>query len=308
MPSRPRRNFRTAAFMRLASLAPLVPDGLSLGIRPLTSTLLRAVPGPRAQVRANMALALGPDGFGSQHVRAYYDHLADMVALSTIIFRSGSAKMDFDRFIDEEPESRRIVMDALSLGKGAILAVPHLIGNDIMAARINREVPITALVRQSPDAEYEALKQRYYRQVGLEIAQRPRKGAKLEGLQEMMSAVRVLRKNRVLSITPDLLRAPGTGVPVRLFNRVAEIPAGPFFLSARTGSPIIPAFFHHQDGKYRLRSLPTINVSGEGDVEKHIAEAAQQWTGHFEAFLRKHPDMWQFWLDKRWSQWLRQPA
>jgi lauroyl/myristoyl acyltransferase len=124
----------------------------------------------------------------------------------------------------------------------------------------------------------------------------------------MMSALRVLRKNRALTITPDLLRAPGTGVPVRLFGRSAEIPAGPFFLAARTGAPLLPAFFHYEDGRYRLWGHPPMEVPPMDAGEHVVLEAAQAWTDLFEAFVREHPDMWQFWLDKRWTQWLEGPG
>ena len=39
-----------------------------------------------------------------------------------------------------------------------------------------------------------------------------------------------------------------------------------------------------------------------------IAGAAQEWADRFERFVRAHPDMWQFWLDKRWRRWLASPA
>jgi lauroyl/myristoyl acyltransferase len=45
-----------------------------------------------------------------------------------------------------------------------------------------------------------------------------------------------------------------------------------------------------------------------GDRDRDIAVAAQEWAGRFERFVRAHPDMWQFWLDKRWRRWLTAAA
>ncbi|HEU4754197.1 MAG TPA: lysophospholipid acyltransferase family protein, partial [Armatimonadota bacterium] len=124
---------------------------------------------------------------------------------------------------------------------------------------------------------------------------------------EMTAALRALRKNRVLALTPDLLQKPGRGIPVRLFGRQAELPAGPFFLATRTGAPLLPSFFHREAGRYRLWTHEPLSASGE-DHDAAMREMAQRWAALFEAFVREHPDMWQFWLDKRWSAWLTRPG
>ena len=58
----------------------------------------------------------------------------------------------------------------------------------------------------------------------------------------MAAALRALRRNHVLAMTPDLVQRPGTGVPVTLFGRMVELPAGAFFLAVRTGAPLLPSF------------------------------------------------------------------
>ena len=37
-----------------------------------------------------------------------------------------------------------------------------------------------------------------------------------------------------------------------------------------------------------------------------VREGMQEWCRRFERFLRHHPDMWLFWLDRRWGRWIEQ--
>jgi lauroyl/myristoyl acyltransferase len=251
-----------------------------------------------------MSAALGP-GERSADVRAYFRHLADLLAFSAIVYRRGILSSELKQEWVHDPVSRERYLAALSGGKGALMVCPHLIGHEIMAGSTTTELPITVLVRKSPDPEYEAIKQRWYAATGVEVVYRPDKNSPLHGLAEMTTALRALRKNRVLAMTPDLLQKPGTGVPVTLFGRTAELPAGPFFLAARTGAPLMPSFFHKEGDSYRLWTHEPMRLEAGDSLEAAIAEGAQRWAGLFEAFVREHPDMWQFWLDKRWSRWLR---
>jgi KDO2-lipid IV(A) lauroyltransferase len=254
-----------------------------------------------------MAGALGADGYEPAHVRDYFRHLADMIAFSMAVYRSGIAGAGLEGQWIRDPLSRRYYDQAMAGGKGALLVGPHLIGHEVMVgATTIAGLPVTVLARKAPDPEYEALKQRWYAAIGVEVVHRPHRDAKFQGLGEMTAALRVLRKNRVLALTPDLLQKPGTGIPVRLFGRTADLPAGAFFLAARTGAPLLPSFFHREGGRYRLWAHAPLHADPDGDRDAAITALAQEWATLFEEFIRAHPDMWQFWLDKRWSRWLRE--
>jgi len=93
-------------------------------------------------------------------------------------------------------------------------------------------------------------------------------------------------------------------VLVRLFGREVHIPAGPFFLASRSDAPAMPAFCHWEAGRYHRWAGPRLEAPEGADRDRAVQELAQQWAGLFESFVREHPDMWQFWLDKRWARWL----
>jgi KDO2-lipid IV(A) lauroyltransferase len=254
-----------------------------------------------------MTAGLGPGGFTEQHVRDYFRHLADLLAFTIVIRRSGVGDPALRKEWVHDPETRQRFIEALDSGKGVLMVGPHLTGMEIMVATAARERPLAVLARKSPDAEYEAIKQRWYDRLGVEVIHRPSKESKFAGLSEMTAVVRALKGGRILALTPDLVQKPGTGVPVRFLGRTVELPAGPFFLAVRTGAPLMPSFFHREDGHYRLWSHPPIAVEEGPDREATIAAVAQRWTDHFDAFVREHPDMWHFWLDKRWERWLLEP-
>jgi KDO2-lipid IV(A) lauroyltransferase len=255
-----------------------------------------------------MAAALGPDGYEERHVRDYFRHLADLAAFTAAVYRSGVRGAGLEGQWVHDEVSKGLYQELLAGGKGLVMVCPHLIGHEIMVGTAPQEVPVTVLVRKSPDPEYEAIKQHWYRSLGVEVAYRPQKGSQLQGLAEMTTALRVLRKNRVLGITPDLVQKPGTGVPVTLFGRTVDLPAGAFFLAARTGAPLLPTFFHKEGDRYRLWAHPALYGDRSTDRDAAVAELAQRWATLFEEFVRAHPDMWQFWLDKRWFKWLTAPA
>src|SRR5207253_11154199 len=116
-------------------------------------------------------------------------------------------------------------------------------------------------------------------------------------MREMAAALNALRNNRILAITPDLLQTPKKGVRVRFFGREAYLPAGPAFLASRTGAPLVPCFFWKEAGRYRMSCEEPIEVPARAD-EAGLTAVMQEWCRMFEGFLRAHPDMWLFWLDK----------
>jgi lauroyl/myristoyl acyltransferase len=251
-----------------------------------------------------MVAALGPAGYTRADVDAYFRHLSDLALFSVAAFRSGLQGAGLERYWGDPSPALDPYHRALERGRGALMVCPHLIGHELLAGAAAAKLPVTVLVRRSADPRYEALKSRWYAALGLEVVHRPWRSPDDGGLAEMTAAVRALRANRVLALTPDLVRRPGTGVNVRLFGRDVELPAGAFYLAVRVGAPLLCSFFHEERGRYLARTDEPMAIEPRGDRDRDVAALAQEWTGRFERFARAHPDMWQFWLDKRWRRWL----
>jgi KDO2-lipid IV(A) lauroyltransferase len=251
-----------------------------------------------------MAVVLGGEAaVPPDAVRRYFAHVSDLVAFSLLTWRRGFAASGLPRqFFGDE--SGAIMRAAVAAGRGTLMVTPHLVCHELGSAWVNLHVgPVTAIIRHASDPRHEERKVAWYRQTGAEIIYRPTRGENSE-VRELAAAVAALRQNRILGITPDLLQDPGRGVEVALFGRIARLPAGPAYLARRTGAAFVPSFFWKEDYRYRLACEEPIEVSGHGDTEHAVQEGMQAWARRFEAFVRRHPDMWLFWLDKRWGRWL----
>lgn len=293
------RTLRAALAPPLLGALRVVPPGLLVRSRPLLAGVLRRSP-LRSRVENSMAAALGAGGFERRHVDAYFRHLADLVCFSLIAVRRSVRAPALRERWQVMPELGDQIDAALAAGRGALVVGAHMVTHELATGSAAHRWPIATVVRRSPDARYEALKLRWYAALGVGVVHSP---GKSQALGEMTAVLRTLRRNHVLAITPDLLQKRGTGVPVRIFGREAELPAGAFFLAARTGAPLIPTYMH-EEGGYQLWARPVLAADGKADREAAVADLAQRWAALFEEFLRAHPDMWQFWLDKRWSNWL----
>ena len=305
MSTRPKRSPRAVLLPPLIRLAETVPAPMVRRMRGPVAALLSRVPGWHNRVATNMRAALGEERYRPEHIRRYFDHLGELFCNAALVYRYGIAGAGLGSRWTADNRSETLFRAAAAQGKGAVMVCPHLIGHEIMAGIVAHELPVTALVRKSPDEAYEALKQRWYAALEVEVCYRPTGNSAVQGMAELTAALRPLRKGRILALTPDLLQRSGTGIPVRLFGRKAELPAGPFFLAARTGAPFFPSFFVEEEGGYRLYTHEPLEFPPEMEREAALAAAAQQWAELFEEYVREHPDMWQFWLDTKWTRWLQ---
>ncbi len=299
-----RRSLRARLLPPLIAAVEHLPLPMVSAMRPATALALSLVPGWRDRVRRGMGAALGPENVPRGAVDRYFRRLADLTAYGTAVIRSGARRGGFAGEWAIRPDARDRVRAALARGKGALLVSPHFVGHEVMAGVLGQDFPITFLVRESPDAEYEAIKQRWYASLGVQTVYRPGGKGRARGLGEMAAALGVLKQNRILGITPDLVRSAGSGTCVRLFGRETWLPAGAFYLAVRTDAVFLGATYHWEAGRYDLRLDPPLTLDPALDRDAAVACVAQLWADQFEARVREHPEMWQFWLDKRWSRHL----
>ena len=271
-------------------------------IRSLTR-LAAAVPALRGRVLAHMRLALG-DGVPADAARRYFDHVALMLTESLTAFHRGiaatelQAKIRFDASIE--------ALDAaVAEGRGVVLASPHWVGHELVAALINQRHPMAMFVRQESDPHEEEQKQRWYRALGAEVVLRPNR---VSNLNDVLAYMRVLRRGKLLAITPDLLADPGEGVEARLFDRPVILHGGAFALALAAKAPMIRVSGRVEADQTMTVLFDRAPMSFEGgDHDAVLRAAVQDWCRWFEDKVRANPDNWLFWLDKRWSRFLSTP-
>jgi lauroyl/myristoyl acyltransferase len=258
------------------------------------------VPTVRRRVRENMCLAFGTSLPARPEI-AYFRRLAWYASRAIETFhldrRTSSIleEIEFDHSIS-------VVVDALAKRRGAILAVPHWIGHELSAYHINRLSPMTMIVRQSQRPAQMALKLKWYANLGPEIVW----STGTSRIKNAASYLRVLKKGQLLAISPDLLAGLERGVEVQIFGRVAQLHAGAFVLADVAQAPILRMHPIWLSDSHVVISWDCAPEPPPGLTRQEAIQfAAQDWCCWFEDKLKAHPENWLFWLDKRWSRFLR---
>ncbi len=234
----------------------------------------------------------------------YFDLVTDQFVMLGHVFRTANfgASGAADRFVIDE--SYRHLADAYAAGRGVLVIAPHLIGYPLYPP-VQTEltpIPCSIYMRRNRDPR----KMRMNEAIGAagegHLVYPPEGASKAQRLQV---AVDVLREGKCLYITPDTPRKPDQGVPVTLFGKTVFFPVGVWIMAMRTKAPVVPAFWHFEDGKYRIRYGEPIELPRGGKLGAKAEQATQQWAQSVDTFLHEHPEMWWNWLDKRWTKTLR---
>lgn len=182
---------------------------------------------------------------------------------------------------------------ARSLGRGVILALPH-IGNWEFAAIY----PLMQGVRLLAVAE--------------ELADR----AMVEWFTEMRGrfGIEVVLADGDPSLTRRLLKAladdaavalvtdrdvTGTGVPVEFFGERTLMPIGPGALARLSGAPLLPVACYLAEEGHRIVVRPPVDVPRTKDRRSDGAAGVQALAREFEGMIRADPDQWHV-LQPQW--------
>ena len=182
---------------------------------------------------------------------------------------------------------------ALELGRGAILLSGHFGNWEWLARRVAAAGhPFAVLFKEPGDP------------VLAERLRAIRASAGIEQIDhdDMRSAVRWLRKGRVLGIVMDQEpRRTSEGVVAPLFGHATMTHVGPFRLARMSGAPLL-TFFCRADGggRYRARLEP-LPASDAADPEVAVAEDAARFNARLETAVRASPEHW-MWMYKRWAR------
>jgi len=173
--------------------------------------------------------------------------------------------------------------DAMALGRGAVVPLPHMANWDWAGAWACQEVsPLwTVAERLRPERLYDEFVA-YRRTLGMEIL--PLTGGepslpRLEGWLRRGGLVCLLADR-------DLSRS---AVDVTLLGEPARMPRGPALLAQRTGAPLVPVTLHYSGPDMTLTFHPPVPVA-EG--EAGVAAAMQGVADVFSAAIRAHPQDW----------------
>lgn len=264
------------------------------------------LPGPlRRRLAANWrAAGIEPT---KELLDRYFHRLGLWIGWSLAVYEHGMDKSGIAARC-EEGDARPIFEAAFAKGRGVVLAETHFFAHEIVAGYVNRHFPVAALVRESKFPAHNAVKEKWYRALGLPVVHRARHSSLLADTVEL---IRVLRTGKALGITPDLIVPKAKGIAVRMFGKDVCLAPGFAFLAMRTGAPIITSRLEWIDAdsprtaRVRLNCNEPITIPDGGNRAATMRDAVQHWCDVQEAALRKNPENWLFWLDKNWTEALQ---
>jgi lauroyl/myristoyl acyltransferase len=200
-------------------------------------------------------------------------------------------------------ESIGVLDAAVAEGRGVVIVSPHWCGHELIGAQINRRYPITFLVRRASSAQSMERKLKWYKALGVETVVRPNHASTVK---DAVTYLNVLKRGRVLGITPDLLAEAPHGVETPVFGRRARLHGGAFAIALAARAPMIHLNITWQSDSSLLVSWDRA-PEPPADCDRATANrlALENWLVWFERKLRSTPENWLFWLDKRWSRFLR---
>ena len=186
-----------------------------------------------------------------------------------------------------------LLKDALALGKGVVVSLPHA-GNWDHAGAYYCEMgyPIVSVAEH---LEPERLFRKFlsYREaIGMEVFD--------ANSRAMGVLAQRLRQGRLLALVADR-DLTKNGVDVTFFDGPARMPAGPALLSVQTGAPFMTAFVRYTDTGIEISFGPTIKIPESGTTSEKVAAMIQESATRLESNLRKHLTDWhmlqRIWID-----------
>jgi phosphatidylinositol dimannoside acyltransferase len=168
---------------------------------------------------------------------------------------------------------------ALSKGRGAIMAVPHMGSWDMAGSYAGAlGYPIAAVAERFPGSLNDAVV-RTRRRFGLDVI--------TLGRSAVRAITRALEANSIVALLCDLEQGPG--VTVRFFGRRSIVPGGPAAIALKTGAALMPACqYATTPGRHHIHLDPPLTWAASETKEGVM----QRVVSRFEEFIQERPDQW----------------
>lgn len=203
----------------------------------------------------------------------------------------GTSTTELDAGIDV-PDEHHIV-EALALGRGCILALPHLGGWEWAGFWLTtmRGRPTTVVVEQLEPPELFDWFARLREAFGMKIVV-----ADAGAGAEVAAA---LARNDIVCLLCDR-DVMGGGVDVDFFGETTKLPAGPAMLGLRTGAPVLPVgVYFTDDGRHLGVVRPPVPMERAGRFRADVVAGTQALAHELEGLVRRAPDQWHL-LQPNW--------
>ena len=283
-----------------AVVANAVPPAVGTPVAEATGRVLGAVlPERRRIVRRNLQRATDGSLEGFALERAVSDTFASYGRYWLELFRlPGDARGSVEERVTSVGFQH--ITDGLALGKGVILALPHLGGFDFAAAWLaERGLPPAVVVERVEPPELFVWFADVRRAIGMEVIPL--------GPEAATAVLRALSENRVVCLLSDRDIA-GDGLGVEFFGEETTLPAGPATLALRTGATLIPtAVYFRPHGRHFVRIGAPVPAERRGRLREDVGRVTQDLARRFEELVRMAPEQWHV-MQPNWPSDRRSPG
>ncbi|MCU4184873.1 phosphatidylinositol mannoside acyltransferase [Acidiferrimicrobium sp. IK] len=178
--------------------------------------------------------------------------------------------------------------DALALGRGAILALPHLGGWEWGGMWLaHTGTPVSVVVEAIDPPELFEWFTEFRRRLGMDVI--------ANGPHAAAACLRALKEGRTLCLLSDRVVGDTLGVEVEFFGERTRMPAGPVTLGLRTGAPVLPAAVYFTDagsGHLAVVRPPLPLARTAGRLRDDITAGTQLLARELEVLVRRDPTQW----------------
>lgn len=198
---------------------------------------------------------------------------------------------DKERIVQSvQVKNENLLLDSLSAGSGAIVALPHAGNWDHAGAYFcAKGIPLVTVAEHlKPERVFQEFL-KYRTALGMEVLDL--------NSRAIVTLVARLREGAMVALVADRDLSQ-SGIDVTFFGGRARMPAGPSVLSIKTGAPLLTAMISYTSQGI-LIEFQQVEVPVDGTIEERVAKSVQICADHFAAGISKHPEDWHM-LQKIW--------
>lgn len=275
------------AFQAAALLARVLPRRLSQEIAcAVGRAFFAATPPAESALRGNLEPVTPRRGDAmAQLCRTNVGHFSRMLADYFHVISRPPAHAS--RLLAEWRGAEHLLA-ARERGRGVIVVTAHLghweLGGTFLTLR---GLPMTIVTLDEPTRSLTEWRDRHRQRMGIRTI--PVGPDRPFTFVEMMQT---LRRNECLAMLVDR-PYPGTGMPVRMFDRATEFSSAPVLLAQHTGAAVIPAFVvRRPDGRYTAFAEPEVPMVAGLNARESLATNTQALASVFESVIKRYPEQW----------------
>ena len=173
---------------------------------------------------------------------------------------------------------------ARALGKGALLAMPHVGAWDWGGAWLAASgFPLTVVAEVVEPVELAAWFADWRRRAGMRVV--PLDAAAGAGVSA------ALHRGDVVGLLCDRDLA-GDGIEVTFFGERTRLPAGPALLALRTGAPLMACCVLFEGDHHRGIVMPPLDTARRDGLRKDVERITQDLADALASLVRRAPEQW----------------